>query len=896
MKKAPIPSAGPSTSPAILNPTREGAAGSSLSACLPEPSETTMPNLRRAFSTPCLIVFLIALLAAAAQAQDWGSLQNLLIRFYGYQRAGDKTIDTHNPFYKTSPYPHAQDNQSGKDLSGGWYDAGDFVKFGLPLGYSVYTLLKGYDVFPKAYDDLDSWDYKGAKDGIPDVLGETKLATDFLIKAVISEALVVTDVGNGNQDHQQLSESGYANSQRTSPRTATVGTGADVAGLYTASLALMAKLYKPYDSAYAAVCLAKAREAFKFGVSHPTLSQQQGNASYYSTKTSVDKMACGAVELYRATGEADYLAQAQSFQSKVASHFFVLGYANTGDLSAFELARLGFDTYQSVWMTDVDLSLSRVITAAGAPELIKGAFIRSDWGNAGHAAGAAFSAALAFQLTGQNAYRDFAINQMKWVAGIAPFKQSYIVGYLNGPTSPHHRNDVAMSGVARLKGGIVSGPTPVGAFNDTKPDASAWSFNGADANNYKNTEVALDYNAAAVGACAFIRDYNNPPAGVVRIATGVKAAPDAVDFNTQTTTITFELETASAWKLALTGRNSKAKKSFTGSGTAGSAKWGGESDEGSFLAGETVDIALESPVAPSYHQSRAKGNLFITALKQEPFRADDVVIDNFDDGDSVNALAGTWSVFNDKAAKGTSYANPAGFGPAIFAIGSDKTKDISIRLVGAAGAPKPMAGIRAQFNAAGSPVGLGPAKSLVFDVMSSKGSTFRVEFEQPDIAEAAYPGFQVVVGNDLWNRIRIPFSALAQPAWKTVARGFNPNSVTALRFAFYGEGTVRFDLDNVRIEGLKVGPAPLRPRTSQRTPGGIAEINVGKGQLSYLPGFAGSARVEIADVRGQVRFAGTTVSLGGERVNLRECRLEPGRYLLRHRTAASEASAVFWVF
>ena len=69
----------------------------------------------------------ISLLAFSAGAQDWGSLQNLLIRFYGYQRAGDKAFDTKNPFYKTSPYPHSQDNHQGKDLSGGWYDAGDFV-------------------------------------------------------------------------------------------------------------------------------------------------------------------------------------------------------------------------------------------------------------------------------------------------------------------------------------------------------------------------------------------------------------------------------------------------------------------------------------------------------------------------------------------------------------------------------------------------------------------------------------------------------------------------------------------------------------------------------------------------------------------------------------------------
>jgi len=262
--------------------------------------------------------------------------------------------------------------------------------------------------------------------------------------------------------------------------------------------------------------------------------------------------------------------------------------------------------------------------------------------------------------------------------------------------------------------------------------------------------------------------------------------------------------------VVLTGRNSKAKKAFTGTGTAGSAKWGGEGDEGAFAAGETVDFVLESPTVPAYHASRAKGNLFITALKAEAFRADDIVVDDFDDGDSLNALKGAWSVFTDKAAKGTSYVNPAAFGPAIFSVGDDKTKAVSVRIVGAAGAPKPYAGIRAAFAATGGTVGLGAARSVVFDVKSSKGSMFWVELEQPDIADGAYHGFQVAIGTDSWNRIRVPLSAFTQPAWKTAARPFNPGAVSALRFTYYGEGTVRFDLDNVRMEGMKIGPAGIR--------------------------------------------------------------------------------------
>lgn len=852
-------------------------------------------------STAKRILSVLLISVAAGQAQDWGSIHNLLIRFYGYQRAGAKVGDTHNPFYKTAPYPHAADGHQGKDLSGGWYDAGDFVKFGLPFGYAAYCLLKGYDVFPRAYDDLDSWDYKGAKDGIPDILGEVKTATDFMQKAVISSDVVVTDVGDAARDHGQLSESGYANSTRTSPRSAFVQTGADVAGLYAAAMALMSKLYKPHDSAYAAACLSKAREAFAFGLKNQKLSTQQGDASYYKTKTFTDKMACGAVELYRATGEADYLTHARSFQSKTPSHFFVMGYANTGDLSAFELTRLGIDGFQTNWITDVNLTISRVVTATTAPELIRGAFIRSDWGNAGHAGAAAFSAALAFQLTGDNTYRDFAVSQLKWVAGIAPFRQSYIVGVGNGPTSPHHRNDVALGGTGvRLKGGIVSGPTPQGTFNEGNPGATAWTFNGGDANNYKNTEVALDYNAGATGAVAFIRDYLNPPAGMVRILQGVKATPEIVDLNTQTVQITFTLETAAPWKLVLEGRTSKAKKTFSGSGTAGSATWNGAADEGVYMAGETVEARLENENIATYHLSRTRGSFFLAALKKEPFRADDAVIDDFEDGDAANALGGAWTVFNDKEAGGASYANPAVFGPSMSAVGESGTKGISVRLVGASGATQPRVGIRTVFNAVGTAVGLGPVKSMVFDVRSTAGSSLWVELEQASVSDGAYHAYQVPIGTDQWTRVRVPVAAFVQPAWRKVAVPLNVGSVTALRFAYNGVGTIRFDLDNVRIEGLKIGPAAVRQAEDRVSGLPVKSLRFNSTGIEYAfappSGRPGIWVAEIVDVSGTVLASRKLAYLGGIlQVSFPEISFSKGWYALKHRSSQGAITQGFLI-
>jgi endoglucanase len=840
---------------------------------------------------PWLAVLALAF-QASAQTTDYKSLHNMLIQFYGYQRAGDKTIDNKNPFYKTSPFPHANDNIGGKDLSSGWYDAGDFVKFGLPFSFSVYCLLKGYDVFPRGYDDVTSWDYKGVPDNIPDILGEAKIATDYIMRAVVSSSQIVVDVGNADEDHKELSEDGYRNSSRVSNRTVYSAGGADVAGLYAASLALMAQVYKKHDAAYAASCLAKAKEAFTFAVANQKLSTQQKNGEFYKTDTFNDKLACGAVELYRATGEETYLTQAKAFQAKVGQHFYVLGYADAGDISAFELKRLGIAA-DGPWLSDVAFTMSRVVKATTASPLIKGAFINSDWGNAGNAATAGFSAALAFMVSGDSKYLDFARSQAHWVAGISPFTQSYVVGYGNGPTAPHHRNDVAKLNGARLKGGVVSGPSPASGFDPAKPEASSWSFNGSDASNYKNTEVALNYNAGMVGLVAFLRDYDNPPAGQIRITTPLTVTPGNVDLNTMTAAFSAVMAPAGAWKLVLKGRTSKAKTTLSGTGTAVSATWAGVADSGSYLLGEAVDVTLDVPNIASYHMFRATTTFYITGLKKEAFKATDVVVDDFEDLDTLNKVGGAWRIFNDKPT-GTSTTSPALIAGTLFAtVGEADSKGLSIRLVGGAGAARPFVGISTTFNAAGTAVSLGAsAASVVFDIKSVAGAVLMVELEQSNVTDGAYPAYKLEFLNTSWNRFRIPISSFAQPDWKTSTVPFTAASVKSLRFTYYGTSNVLFNLDNVRIENLAIGAAPIRPAQARGAETNFTFLNADKDGFSYrFRPAEGSPKVwtaEVMDIFGRVlAVRSLEQNPGGKAFRMPELRLGPGLYFIRH-TAAGE--------
>ena len=96
----------------------------------------------------------------------------LSILFYEAQRSGKLSVDNRIPWRKDADVWDGQD--VNMDLSGGWYDAGDFVKFGWPMAYSVTTLTWGLLEYYDAYQKTGELDH---------MLECIKWPLDFLLKA-----------------------------------------------------------------------------------------------------------------------------------------------------------------------------------------------------------------------------------------------------------------------------------------------------------------------------------------------------------------------------------------------------------------------------------------------------------------------------------------------------------------------------------------------------------------------------------------------------------------------------------------------------------------------------------------------------------------------------------------
>lgn len=822
------------------------------------------------------LIFLCATFTINA-AVDYAKIHNAVIGFYSYQRAG-LSSNPYNPYYTTSPYPHSSDNYNGNDLSGGWYDAGDFVKFGLPLGWSAYCLLKGYDVFPNAYDDNTSFSH-GEKDNIPDILNEVKVATDWICKAVISTNSIVVDVGDGNSDHSCWG-SGY---QCNSTRTVFTDGGADVAGLYAASLALMSIIFKKFDPAYSAMCLTKAKTAYTYGTNNKRLAYQQkqnGGKAFYANETWQDKMACAAIELYRATGDSTYLKDAATYMVQVNQSYATMGYMHTGDLAAFEMARQG-EEFTSNWIKDIGYASNNRMAAS--PEIIKGAYVNTNWGLCRDNANLALSAALAFMIKGNQEYKNLAFKLIDFVIGNSTSGYDANKGYICGlrNVNVHHRNASSIPGVP-LVGGVVSGPsTGLGAFDITKYANYNWQFDNSK-DSYWSTEVALDYNAGICGAIAFIRFYNSDTS--LRIMTALQVSTTIVNLNTSSVTLTATFEKSINWKLVLKGEKSGAKKIFTGTGTAINVKFSGEVDSGNFQSSELVQVYIDDQNIALYNLMQSKTSFTILQAKMVEPKAEDFLIDDFKDGDTVNLQSGKWSLVKDIESDSKGVSVVSGFG-----IGTGKIdKCLQANLITKNGAAHPFAGVKTTLNSAGTPISLGSnAKSILVDFYASTAnSVIAVELEQSDITDNAYYSKIVSLPTNLWERYRLYFSTFTQPDWKSKAVPLNLENIKSVRFVNRSSGTtIILKIDNFYIENFTPGAASVAylPRDLTK---GIFNLNVSKNFISYtyLPTSASTreASVRITNVQGRTVYARDfTVGYNGN-VVLSKLNLSSGFYYIDH--------------
>lgn len=444
------------------------------------------------------------------------------LRFYDAQRSGPLPSNNPIPWRGNS---HLQDGRQGVyfgddtpanlqtslslDLTGGFFDAGDTVKLGLPLAQALTTLAWGGQVFSRGYT---------ASGETSDLLATVKWGTDYLLKCHGTDAAgnttyFIAQVGDVDADHATWGPPETQTLRRPAMAVTPQKPGSDVSASSAAALASASILFRSNgDAAYADVLLKNAKSLYSFadtyrGKYSDSITEAR---NYYNSTGYYDELSFGAAWLSRAEKAAgrDGNAYLQKALDLYTSRIGGLGNGwtyNWDDASYGAAVMLAKDTGNSRISSDVQNWLNSWVQGTNGVKITEGGLRWiSQWGSLRYAANTAFLAGVvADTITNPGGtYSQLATDTVDYIIGDNPRNFSYQVGTGNNyPIRVHSR---AASGVDwngfnanlanrhTLTGALVGGPTQP---NDT-------SYSDV-ISNYVGNEAALDYNAGFTGALAF---------------------------------------------------------------------------------------------------------------------------------------------------------------------------------------------------------------------------------------------------------------------------------------------------------------------------------------------------------------------------------------------------------
>lgn len=400
------------------------------------------------------------------------------------------------------------------DVSGGFHDAGDHVKFGMPEAYSGSTLGWGY------YEFRDSYVETQQDDHIETIL---RYFNDYFMRCTFrdEDGNVVAfcyQVGDGDVDHaywnapelDEMFRRGWF-ATKDLPSTDCISEAA-------ASLAVNYLNFKDTDEEYAKKNLEYAEALYKFATENDKKVNADGPKHYYESSKWLDDYCWAAIWLYMCTQDHDYLdivlANIDYYAPSSWTHCWNDVWAGTmtmlaeaedmygqdGSFMKQFLEAQGKTEYEKCNFWDAVRTVVYKWKTGVTPALSPSGYgFLQVWGSARYNTATQLIALVYDKHNGDKTseYGEWAKSQMDYLLGENPLNRCYVVGYSDISVKyPHHRAASGLSvcedpGEQRyvLYGALVGGPDSKDEHIDKTSD---WIYN----------EVTIDYNAAFVGASA----------------------------------------------------------------------------------------------------------------------------------------------------------------------------------------------------------------------------------------------------------------------------------------------------------------------------------------------------------------------------------------------------------
>ncbi|XP_059661919.1 endoglucanase 11-like [Cornus florida] len=407
----------------------------------------------------CLLL-LIFTISALAQTPNYADALSKSLLYFEAQRSGRLPYNQRITWRDHSGLTDGL--EQGVDLVGGYYDAGDHVKFGLPMAFTVTML--SWSVIEYGQQIAGAGELEHALEAI-------KWGTDYFIKAHTSPNVLWAEVGDGDTDHYCWQRPEDMTTSRQAYRVDENNPGSDLAGETAAAMAAASIVFKKSNPHYSHLLLHHAQQLFEFGDKYRGKYDASVGVvkSYYASVSGyMDELLWGALWLYKATDNIEYfkyvISKAHCFGGigwAITEFSWDVKYAGVQIIAAKLLMeekrkehRHVLEKYQSKAEYYICSCLNKNNGSNNVDRTPGGLLHVRQWNNMQYVSSAAFllsvySDYLRHSNQKLNCHRGpvgpdellrFAKAQVDYILGSNPMNLSYLVGY--GPNYPkrvHHR-------------------------------------------------------------------------------------------------------------------------------------------------------------------------------------------------------------------------------------------------------------------------------------------------------------------------------------------------------------------------------------------------------------------------------------------------------------------------
>jgi endoglucanase len=423
-----------------------------------------------------------------------------------------------------------------RDVTGGWYDAGDHGKYVVNGGISVALLMSEYErsLTARTADRGALGDgtlrIPESGNGVPDILDEARWELEWILRMQVPASTdpgIAPYEGMAFMKVQDAEWTGLPLAPAADNKPRELHRPSTAATLNLAATAAQgARLFAAYDPAFSARLLAAAKTAYVAARRVPDLlaPDADGNSGggAYSDGDVRDEFYWAAAELFLTTGDEAYRADLVASPLWTGGLFSVEGFSwNTpGALGQIDLATVpshipGRDKLRASVLKAADAILA-VQSRQPYGQPYAPASNLWTWGSNSQILNNLIVLGTAYDISGASKYRSGVVEGVDYLFGRNALNRSYVTGYGTVTAQNQHTRMYAHQLDAALPhppaGAIAGGPNSgiQDPFAQGKLVGCAPQFCYIDdIQSYSTNEIAINWNAGLSWVASFVADLDD---------------------------------------------------------------------------------------------------------------------------------------------------------------------------------------------------------------------------------------------------------------------------------------------------------------------------------------------------------------------------------------------------